>query len=229
MDQQHMGDSSMAQLLESSRQVSRLTTFESLPILSCLLLISAAIIVWKIWQNALDPREPRLAPASVPIIGHIVGFAMHSLQYLNILRTRTGLGAYTMRIGTYKLYVICSPTLAQAALRSPDLSADLLVPKAAPQLMNLSPHVTKILKQGDFARNNHTAFTEKLSLNPSLSKTERAILDGIATLLNDLRNVTEVPDLLRWLSSGMVLNNSTALYGTGNPVAENPKLIEDMW
>lgn len=95
--------------------------------------------------------------------------------------------------------------------------------------MNLGKHVANILEKGDFAHQSHRAFTEKLSLNPSLNKTESAILEGMAALVNGLDDDTEVQDLLKWLSHGMVLNNSTALYGPGNPIIEDPKLMEDMW
>jgi hypothetical protein len=52
------------------------------------LCLGAATIGWLSFRDALnhDPREPPLAPQSIPIIGHILGMSMRKFEYYVDLR-----------------------------------------------------------------------------------------------------------------------------------------------
>ncbi|KAI0179482.1 hypothetical protein GGR52DRAFT_570367 [Hypoxylon sp. FL1284] len=61
-----------------------------------------------------DPREPPLAPQSIPFIGHMVGLSRSSFNYYVDLSQQTGLPIFTVSLPGQKMYVVTKPELIQA-------------------------------------------------------------------------------------------------------------------
>jgi hypothetical protein len=79
---------------------------------SSTLLLILALLVLSLWQPLTphhDPREPPIANASAPFIGHLIGLLRHQIAYLNRLSAEVKLPMYTLSILSWKTYVLASP------------------------------------------------------------------------------------------------------------------------
>lgn len=52
----------------------------------CLTLCASFVLLWYFKTEEMDALEPPVAKSPIPIIGHILGFRMHQIKYLEILR-----------------------------------------------------------------------------------------------------------------------------------------------
>ena len=134
-----------------------------------------------------------------------------------------------MRVLVKKIYVVASPYLAHVALRSTDLSPDPLIIKTAPNLLDISPAATEVPAGETFLEQTHKVTVEALAPNDSLWRLGADLLRGLAGMVNGIGTTWDVKDLHKWLSDGLVLGTSTAMYGPANPLAQDPTLIGDMW
>jgi hypothetical protein len=125
--------------------------------------------------------------------------------------------------------------LARAALNSKDLSLDPLAAKTAANLLCLSDEMRNILAQYTPSDNNsflataHRLRVKYLAPGDSLWGTGTVLLEALSSLINSIGQDWEPLDLHKWLSDGLVFGTSSALYGPGNPLRQDPSLIEDMW
>jgi hypothetical protein len=52
---------------------------------AALLISFVGIALWLFGTEKIDPREPPLAPSSIPFIGHIIGLLWHHNDYFRII------------------------------------------------------------------------------------------------------------------------------------------------
>ncbi|KAE8367583.1 cytochrome P450 [Aspergillus caelatus] len=59
----------------------------------------------------LDPREPPLVPSTIPLVGHLISFLIHGIEYFAAESGKHSLPVFTMKILKEKVYIITSPDL----------------------------------------------------------------------------------------------------------------------
>lgn len=121
-----------------------------------LLIAAFCASFWLITRHAfrvnIAPGEPVLLSSRVPLLGHLLGMLASGSGYYMSLFRKTGheLQAATLSIFGHKVYVIFSPSLAQAALRNRDLSFEPFVVLASHALANLEGRSLKLLRHRVF-------------------------------------------------------------------------------
>lgn len=207
------------------------------------LLIALCASFWLITRHAsrvnVAPGEPILLPSRVPLFGHLLGMLVSGSGYYMSLFRKTGreLQAATLSIFGHKIYVIFSPSLAQAALRNRDLSFEPFVVLASHALANLEGRSLQLLRDGTISR----AFFHTLPSAVSAEPMSRMAATGLLSMTGELEHLchridlsmdkqVEVPDLFGYLEKTMTLAVTDALYGLkDNVFREDLTLIDNLW
>lgn len=207
------------------------------------LLIAVCASFWLITRHAFEinvaPDEPILLSSGVPLLGHLLGMLASGSGYYMSLFRKTGheLQAATLSIFGHKVYVIFSPSLAQAALRNRDLSFEPFVVLASHALANLEGRSLQLLRDGTISR----AFFHTLPSAVSAEPMSRMAATGLLSMTGELDHLcrridvsvdkqVEIPDLFGYLKKTMTLAVTDALYGLkDNVFRENLTLIDDLW
>lgn len=158
--------------------------------------------------------------------------------YMSLFR-KTGrqLQAATLSLFAHKIYVIFSPSLAQAALRNKDLSFEPFVVLASQALANLEGRSLKLLRDGTISR----AFFHTLPSVVSAEPMSRMAATGLISMTGEVselchqinssvNNQVEIPDLFGYLKRTMTLAVTDALYGLkDNVFRDDLTLIDNLW
>lgn len=206
-------------------------------------LVAVCASFWLITRHALSlhlaPGEPVVLSSGVPLLGHLLGMLKSGSGYYMSLFRKTGqqLQAATLSIFGHKVYVIFSPSLAQAALRNRDLSFEPFVVLASQALANLEGRSLKLLRDGTISR----AFFHTLPSAVSAEPMSRMAATGLLSMTGEIDHLcdwidlsvakeVEIPDLFGYLKKTMTLAVTDALYGLeDNVFREHLTLIDDLW
>lgn len=208
-----------------------------------LLIAAFCASLWLITRHAfrvnIAPDEPILLSSGVPPLGHLLGMlASGSGYYMSLFRKTGGeLQAATLSIFGHKVYVIFSPSLAQAALRNRDLSFEPFVVLASHALANLEGRSLKLLRDGTISR----AFFHTLPSAVSAEPMSRMAATGLLSMTGEVEHLchridssvdgqVDIPDLFGYLKKTMTLAVTDALYGLkDNVFREDLTLIDNLW
>lgn len=158
--------------------------------------------------------------------------------YMSLFR-KSGrqLQAATLSIFGHKVYVIFSPSLAQAALRNRDLSFEPFVVLASHALANLEGRSLELLRDGTISR----AFFHTLPTVVAAEPMSRMAATGLLSMTGEIDRLcheihlsvdkqVEIPDLFGYLKRTMTLAVTDALYGLkDNVFRQDLTLIDDLW
>jgi hypothetical protein len=164
--------------------------------------------------------------------------ASGSGYYMSLFRnTGNQLQAATLSLFGHKVYVIFSPSLAQAALRNRDLSFEPFVVLASQALANLEGRSLKLLRDGTISR----AFFHTLPTVVSAEPMSRMAATGLLSMSGEIEQLchridfsvkkeVEIPDLFGYLKITMTLAVTDALYGLkDNVFREDLTMIDSLW
>ncbi|TLS23782.1 uncharacterized protein PpBr36_06640 [Pyricularia pennisetigena] len=171
-----------------------------------------------------DPREPPKVQPTIPLVGHIISMLTQANDfYINIAKRTRGAPICTLPMLAGKMYVIYSPAMIQAAMRSKDLSflpfaehwSEDVVGIQKDHLALVMPHMERLSHDfwigtsGDnLARLNVAALRElaaELNTVPASSGIEGAL---------------RIPNLSVWIRRVISLSTFRALFGKRNPLSE---------
>ena len=155
--------------------------------------------------------------------------------------------AFTLRIFSSRIYVICDPSLIQAAYRNTKaFDFGSFVVESSQRAFNIGEQGMKIIRgetapdydpngpflngnNGDsFLNENHRIMVESLSPGTGLSELNRGVLEKVAESLNVIRD-GERFGLYRWIRDVLTLATADALYGAHNPLNDDLSLIDALW
>ena len=128
-----------------------------------------------------------------------------------------------------KMYIIYSPTLISAAMRSKDLSFEPFILEFAAKIVGLSKRQVELVSHGteiDRVTNlMHSALT-----SASLSKMVARGLVAVKEALNSIgpEAPLKIPDVSVWVGDIMAHAAMKGLYGNNNPI-DDASLIQDLW
>ncbi|KAK1761404.1 cytochrome P450 [Echria macrotheca] len=187
-----------------------------------------------------DPNEPPLIKPTIPIIGHIISFFRHGLDFHARLYAQNPLPISTVSLGGKKTYIVTSPALVHAAQRNPQLNYEIFAIEFAQGLLGVSSAEFSVIPglihefftgisagmAGDGLRTMNARALSYLSavLNTSSSP---SIPPPSASHLT-FSFPPEIPNLWLWSRAAVTHIATEALYGPPNPFRD-PSLAADLW
>ncbi|KAI7782080.1 hypothetical protein LA080_013888 [Diaporthe eres] len=187
-----------------------------------------------------DPREPPLAPQSIPIIGHMVGLSRSKFNYYVDLSRQTGSPVFTMSLPGQKMYVVTRPGLIQAVQKQHRVLAfPPIEAKFASTVCGASREAQDILAknvngdEGDFglSMESYAAMRTALSPGPLLDDMNRAMIEEIAKsldLLEPSRGESRKIGMYSWLRDAITTATTRSVYGPLNPY-DDKEVADAFW
>jgi hypothetical protein len=125
-----------------------------------------------------------------------------------------------------KLYVINSPSLISAAMRSKNLSLDPIAIQFATGAAGMSKQMMESIAPAmdQFSHIIHAALG-----GDDMYKTNARALAYVANALNDIKSggIHDIPNVFSWIRNLTSMASMTALFGEKNPIT--PEALEDLW
>ena len=205
-------------------------------------LVAVAILLASFPKH--DPREPPLYKPTIPVLGHVIGFAVYRLKYidhiaLTIDREKFPDGIFTVNLFRRKVYVLCDPSLVVAVQKKTRASPDhsLLLSLGA-KLAGLTREKTDIvLKDMNHPQINSMFLETRKSFYTSLGP--GASLDSLKTdffakmelsqgrLYQMVKSDPVTLDMFLWISENFIKSTTYMLWGQKNPFELYPDLWKD--
>jgi hypothetical protein len=133
-----------------------------------------------------------------------------------------------------KLYVISDPAMAQAAFRHKNLSFDAFTLEFTQRMLLISDEtMVPVSFMGDdkkpsflheFVKEIHGAMSET-----HLKKMNGNALGSFAAMANGFGKTFETSGLYYWIRATMTMATSDALFGSHNPLRDDPSLVDSLW
>ncbi|KAI0390025.1 cytochrome P450 [Xylariaceae sp. FL0594] len=218
----------------------------SSPILLTLLAGVAAVIFfyfaiyYKMFGH--DPREPPLAPQSIPLVGHMVGMSRGKFNYYVDLSKQVDAPIFTMALPGQKMYVVTKPELVQSVqkqhkvLAFPPIEANF-----ASTVCGASQEAQAILAknvngdEGDFglSMESYEAMRSALKPSPELDDMNRSMIREVTKSLDQLqpslsRGGSRTLSLYAWLRNAITTATTRSVYGPMNPY-DDPEIVDAFW
>ncbi|KAI0104469.1 putative cytochrome P450 [Daldinia grandis] len=187
-----------------------------------------------------DPREPPLAPQSIPIIGHMVGLSRSKFNYYVNLSRQTNSAIFTMSLPGQKMYVITNPELIQAVQKQHKTFAfPPIEVKFASKAFGASTAAQEILgtningDQGDFGLviETHAGMRARLKPGLDLDDMNRIMIQNITNSLSQLqptKGESRESRIYTWLRDTITTATTRSVYGPMSPY-EDKSIADSFW
>ncbi|KAK4156498.1 cytochrome P450 [Chaetomidium leptoderma] len=187
-----------------------------------------------------DPREPPLAPSSIPIIGHLVGLSRSKFNYYVELSEQTGVPIFTMALPGQKMYVVTKPELVQIIQKQHKILAfPPIEAKFASAICGASKEAQDILAKnvnGDdgehgLSMESYAAMRDALKPGPQLDDMNRHMIQEVAEALDTLQPApgeTKTIGLYAWLRDAITTATTRSVYGPMNPY-DDKAIADAFW
>ncbi|KUI69476.1 25-hydroxycholesterol 7-alpha-hydroxylase [Cytospora mali] len=205
-------------------------------LLSCIGVITLAFFAtYKMFSH--DPREPPLAPQSIPIVGHMVGLSRSKFNYYVDLSQQTSSPIFTMVLPGQKMYVVTKPELIQSVQKQhKTLAFPPIEAKFASKVCGASLEAQAILSknvngdEGNFGLSMESYAAMRTALKPGsqLDDMNRVMIQEIARsldLLEPAKGQSRRTSIYAWLRDSITTATTISVYGPMNPY--NDKAIAD--
>ncbi|KAK0648019.1 cytochrome P450 [Cercophora newfieldiana] len=197
-------------------------------------------ILYKFSYPPMDPREPPPLKADIPIpmVGHIIGFVRHGINYFNVLpkSQKSFPSAGTLPILNGKAYMLFDIPLIQSAIRHKNFTFDILSMEFAQRVFGLSDLAMEKVWGPD-----HDVETSVAPLAMSRIKSamqgEHLYRMNVKALGYIAKNLNEevgeegwkVGSLYGWLRDFMTMATAEGVYGRENPIRGRQDLVDALW
>jgi hypothetical protein len=142
---------------------------------------------------------------------------------------------FTVKIFSSRTYIVQSPELAQAAFRqSKEIDFNTFKVWGC-RAIGFDKHATDIVGfrapkgERSYMTDLHQEMYPSLAQGPSLLETNARVLNYLSKSLNVIHTSPKKHRLFRWLRDEYTLASADALYGSQNPISEDPELIQPVW
>ncbi|OHW95334.1 prostacyclin synthase [Colletotrichum incanum] len=177
---------------------------------------------------SMDPKEPPLVHARIPLVGHVIGILQHSWQYLDMIYAKYPVPILTLPMLSGKVYVVNDPELAQAALRNRSLSFDPFLRDLVKGMANTSAETMKTWDDpafyGRWVKILYGGMAGQSLLGLNISAVGK-----VAASMNEIGDDVVVENLYRWNRQMFTLASTDSLYGSMNPMRADRRLIDAYW
>ncbi|OTA00044.1 hypothetical protein A9Z42_0031100 [Trichoderma parareesei] len=136
-----------------------------------------------------------------------------------------------------KIYVVTSPGLSHAALKSKSMSMDPLIAKTSSNMLGLSKeagHYFGLDHAGLYRdtlalRERREEYSHSLAPGPGVNLPAQHFSDAVAEAVNAFGTEWVTRDFFIWVRDVITLGTSNGLYGPKSPMAVDSTLIQDIW
>lgn len=184
----------------------------------------------KLLLPSYDPREPPLAPTSIPIFGHVFGFMRNSFGYYEKLNKKLKLPIFTINMPGRKIYVVTKPDLiTKVDKQSKVFSFAPIISEFSSVTCGTSKEATEILNQNLLGEHGNWGLCEDMvsgmreSLKPgeNLDNMNKTMAAEVCRLLEETKPEAgkefRVIRLSAWVSEVVTMATTNSVYGPMNP------------
>lgn len=177
-----------------------------------------------------DSGEPPLAPTTIPIIGHMLGFIFNSFGYYQKLSKKLRLPIFTVRMPGRKIYVITKPELiTHMDKQNKAFSFAPIISEFSSITCGTSREATDILNQNLLGEHGNWGLCEDMvagmreSLKPgeNLDNMNRTMAREVCSSLDAVKpepgTAFRVIQLASWVSEVVAMATTSSVYGPMNP------------
>ncbi|KAH6684949.1 cytochrome P450 [Plectosphaerella plurivora] len=188
----------------------------------------ALIAISRLVSPKIDPREPPPLWPTVPLVGHIISLLREHASFYSRLFKEKAFPICTLPMLNGKIYVINSPGLVSAAMKSPDVSFEPFFLELSAGAVGLRESELDMLRRDGnldkFMNLVHNDFK-----GTSLAKLNVAALTKLAETLDavPIGEDLVIPDVWLWLRDVLIEAVTSSLFGEHNPF--NEELHADVW
>ncbi|CAD6447684.1 658df175-1cd2-41ff-bbae-f4818510a6a1 [Sclerotinia trifoliorum] len=228
-------------------------SISSFPIAITLILCVALMILFGRYgrkdEECTTGTEPPEVKSRIPLFGHLIGMLKGQVGYFQTLSFKYPLyPVFTLKIFAARVYVVCEPSLIQAAYRNTKaFDFTTFVVDSSKRAFNIGENGMKIIRgetspdydpkglplNGNNGRSylneNHGLMVEYLGPGESLLELNKGVLGAVAEFLNELGQNPGKLSLYKWMRDTLTLATSASLYGPHDPVSANHRLIDSLW
>ncbi|QSZ35737.1 hypothetical protein DSL72_006859 [Monilinia vaccinii-corymbosi] len=231
-------------MMENSR-LSLLSALEDWKVYLLLALGMMALLVPSLLPRkaSRDAGGPICVPATIPVIGHIIGIFWYKNEYYGIMSQKWGLPIFTLRMINQDIHVVTSPSLVPSLQRQHKaISLWQLEGQFGAKLAGLSKSASEKLLADVFSDSDTPSFILKgikviqgalsssggmVSMLREAARVTKNQLDNLAAVTNNNHGSITI-DLWEWVQHEMTLVLSESLYGVKNPYRD-PKVEAGFW
>ncbi|KAL7946538.1 cytochrome P450 [Trichoderma barbatum] len=195
----------------------------------------------------LHPSEPTVIQPWIPLIGHLLGMAMHGGRYIKRLGlSHTDEPILTLPVPGSRIYVVTEPSLAASVQRNTKtLSMSPLLPEITKRVLGLDEATYRVIGQnldpepgeprGFFADVHdwvYTSFGPGEYVNTLSCEAAQELCLQLLQAIGSLGEAGRAPepvDLLAWIRHLVTVGTAKFFFGPHNPIAEEPDLEHDFW
>jgi hypothetical protein len=187
-----------------------------------------------------DSREPPLAPASLPVVGHMIGLMKSKFNFYVDLSKQTDAPIFTISLPGQKMYVVTKPEIVQKVqkmykvLAFPPIEA-----KFSSTVCGTSTEAQAILDknlngdEGDHGLSFESYEAMRAALKPGdlLDDMNRVMIQEVARSLDELqpcKGETRIFSLYMWLRDSITTATTRSVYGPMNPY-EDKAVADSFW
>ncbi|KAI1135159.1 putative cytochrome P450 [Hypoxylon sp. FL0543] len=177
-----------------------------------------------------DSREPPVAKPSIPILGHMIGFARNSFTYYNILTKKLGQPIFTILMPGRRIYVVTKPDLVvQVDRQNKKFSFAPIVYEFSKVTCGVGKEATEILGQNLLGEHGNWGLCEDMvigmreSLKPgdNLDSMNRIMAEDICQSLDATKpepgKEFRLINLQEWVAYVVTMATTNSVYGPHNP------------
>lgn len=184
-----------------------------------------------------DSREPPLAPASLPVVGHMIGLMKSKFNFYVDLSKQTDASIFTVSLPGQKMYVITKPEIVQKVQKMyKTLAFPPIEAKFSSTVCGTSAEAQAILSknvngdEGDHGLSfeSYEAMREALKPGALLDDMNRVMIQEVARSLDELqpsKGETRIFSLYTWLRDSITTATTRSVYGPMNPYED--KVVAD--
>ncbi|KAF2998690.1 hypothetical protein E8E14_003752 [Neopestalotiopsis sp. 37M] len=188
-----------------------------------ILILTGTLIVTFLVARSMfrhDPREPPLAPSSIPLIGHAVGLSRSSFNYYVELSKQITAPIFTVSLPGQKMYVVTKPELIQQVQKQ---HRTLAFPP-------IEAKFATVVGGHGLSMETYAAMRAALQPGPALDEMNRTMLAEINKSLYILAPVKDKKEigLFEWLRDNLTLATTRAVYGPRSPFDEK-EICDAFW
>ncbi|KAK4169789.1 25-hydroxycholesterol 7-alpha-hydroxylase [Cladorrhinum sp. PSN259] len=189
-----------------------------------------------------DPREPPLAPQSIPFIGHLIGMSRRTFRYYQDLSQKIDSPIFTLPMPGQKMYIITKPELVHEALKQYKILAwPPIAIKFSAAVCGTGKETDKLLMDSvttgsGFAAEIFTTLHAALKPGPNLDDMNRIMIGELARELDEIHQpplAGERPwaprvSLYEWTRKLITVATTRSVFGPLNPY-DDPENAKAFW
>ncbi|KAK6333867.1 hypothetical protein TWF730_004050 [Orbilia blumenaviensis] len=178
------------------------------------------------FRRKYDPREPATVAPSIPLIGHLIGFAKHATGYAAMISVGRADEIFAINFFNFRIYIINSRHLIPAVQKNKSLSFAPFQKQFAGSLTSPSKHTLDLFDTEhihDVTRVQLAAWTPGKDLDHQNLRAADTLMVEMEKLIGQIsgQGGAAVADLWEWTRYSNMIAATNGIYGRMNPMRDS--------